>query len=409
MATERGIEVPDDANEVLFDALVRHQIYLMRLSGSLRQEIQSILDATEQDISDKIRSRLSDASGLKSVRELRRLEALLSIVRNIRRKAWEEVDKVWRERLTDLAKSEPEFMAAIVLTASPVLVETILPPAQTLKALVTKSPFEGRPLVEWARTIADDDIRRIESAIRVGLISGENGATIARRVVGSAALKGADGVTEITRRGATSISRTAVNFISNSARDEFLALNADLFDEEQFVATLDSRTTAICRANGGKKFPLGTGPRPPLHWGCRSLRVPVLLDEALGDRPAKPSTERMLVQEFAAQNGLKAVSKRSRLPHGTKGAYDKFSRKRIRELTGQVPAATSYQEWLKRQSKEFQEDVLGKTKARLFRDGKLPLDKFVNRQGDELTLAELAGKHADAFKAAGLDPSAFQQ
>jgi hypothetical protein len=73
-----------------------------------------------------------------------------------------------------------------------------------------------------------------------------------------------------------------------------------------------------------------------------------------------------------------------------------------------VPAATSYQEWLKRQSKEFQEDVLGKTKARLFRDGKLPLDKFVNRLGDELTLAELAGMHSAAFKAAGLDPAAFQ-
>jgi hypothetical protein len=90
-----------------------------------------------------------------------------------------------------------------------------------------------------------------------------------------------------------------------------------------------------------------------------------------------------------------------------KGEFDKFSRKRIRELTGQVPATTSYQTWLKSQSKEFQEDVLGKTKAKLFRDGKLQLDKFVTRNGTELTLSQLAKKHADAFRAAGLNPEDF--
>jgi hypothetical protein len=55
----------------------------------------------------------------------------------------------------------------------------------------------------------------------------------------------------------------------------------------------------------------------------------------------------------------------------------------------------------------FQEDVLGVTKAKLFRDGKLPLDRFVDRNGNELTLKDLAKKHADAFVAAGLDPTKY--
>jgi hypothetical protein len=50
---------------------------------------------------------------------------------------------------------------------------------------------------------------------------------------------------------------------------------------------------------------------------------------------------------------------------------------------------------------------MGVTKAKLFRDGGLELDKFVHRNGDELTLRELAQKHADAFRAAGLDPSKY--
>jgi hypothetical protein len=183
--------------------------------------------------------------------------------------------------------------------------------------------------------------------------------------------------------------------------------NADLFTEEQFVATLDARTTPVCRANDGQRFPLGKGPRPPLHFGCRSLRVPVLDGELLGQRPSKPVTERLLLREFAKERGIDAPSTRDGLPHGSKGAFDDFSRRRVRELTGTVPAKTTYQAWLKGQSTAFQDDVLGKTKARLFRDGGLTLDKFVNRAGDELTIRDLARRHKEAFKAAGLDPEGF--
>ena len=46
-----------------------------------------------------------------------------------------------------------------------------------------------------------------------------------------------------------------------------------------------------------------------------------------------------------------------------------------------MPATTTYTEFLKRQTVSFQEEVLGETRAKLFRDGKLPLDKFVDLRG----------------------------
>ena len=101
------------------------------------------------------------------------------------------------------------------------------------------------------------------------------------------------------------------------------------------------------------------------------------------------------------------MSSRGALPRGHRGAFDQYSRGRVRELTGQVPANVNYETFLRRQSVEFQEDVLGKTKARLFRRGDLSLDKFVNRRGDELTLQELARREAQAFRDAGLDPDDF--
>lgn len=396
------------ANEAFLDALIRHQIYLLRLSDSIRKKVETLLNDSEQDLAEKIRDRLRNTNGLTTSEDFDKLNTLLRIIKNLRAKSWEQIDETWAEELTAISKAEPETLSKILITTSPVIVETILPAPRLLAAIVESNPFEGRTLKQWAASVQEEDLRRIHSAIRLGMVAGEPSDAIARRVVGTARLKGVDGMTEITRRNATAITRTAVNFIANESRTEFFKQNSDLFDEEQFVATLDSRTTPICRANDGKKFPIGTGPRPPLHFNCRSLRVPVIGGDALGNRPAKPVTEKMLLREFAQQQGIPTPTKRSGLPKGTKTKYDNFARKRIRELTGQVPAVTDYQNWLMKQSKDFQDDILGKTKAMLFRGGGLKLDKFVNESGREFTLSELASKHADAFRAAGLDPSAFK-
>lgn len=72
-------------------------------------------------------------------------------------------------------------------------------------------------------------------------------------------------------------------------------------------------------------------------------------------------------------------------------------------LSGQVPSSMTYDEWLRKQPKAVQEDVLGVTKAKLYRDGDLSVDRFVDRAGHELTLDELRRKEADAFERAGID------
>jgi hypothetical protein len=76
-------------------------------------------------------------------------------------------------------------------------------------------------------------------------------------------------------------------------------------------------------------------------------------------------------------------------------------------MTEILPAKISYQQWFSRQSVAFQNDVLGPTRAKLFRTGRVTLDKFVNRRGDEILLADLAASDAAAFRAAGLDPGKF--
>lgn len=396
------------ANEQLYDAILRHQTYLLRYSGTVRNRAFAILAETEEDIARRIRDRLANNEGLTTPVEVRRMQSLVAAVQKIRSGAWDAMTAWWTEEMTALSYQEPIVMTGIVATAAPVLVSTVLPSEQLLKSIVLSRPFEGRILKEWAVTMQAEDLRRIQSAIQLGMVAGESGTAIARRVVGTGALNGADGVMEMTRRQVAAITRTAVQHVANNARDLYFQENADILENEQFVATLDSRTTAVCRAYDGKIYPVGKGPRPPLHFQCRSLRIASLDGVTLGFRPAKASTEKQLLREFTASRGLGKVTSRANLPRGTKGDYDAFSRSRVRELTGRVPAATTYQAWLKRQSNQFQEDTLGVTKAKLFRSGGLTLDKFVAANGTELTLSELATKHASAFRAAGLDPQDFR-
>lgn len=410
MATDPTRQQPTGAetvNEMFLDALIRHQIGLLRMSGSVRIRIFTILDATEEDIADQIRRRLASSSGLETPADVRRLNRLLTTIRGARLRAWSEVTDVWVEEMHNLARAEPALVDAALKTVSPAVLETTIPSASLLSSIATTRPFEGRTTRQWASSVATADISRIESQVKIGMVQGETSGEIARRVVGSKIQSGRDGVTEITRRQADAITRTAVNAVANQAKREYFRANADLFTEELYVATLDSRTTPICMSLDGNRYPVGKGPIPPMHFQCRSLRVGIVDGEVLGNRPARAFTQQGLLREFTAEQNITRVTSRSALPRGTKGLFDAFARGRMREMTGQVPAKVTYGQWLARQPASFQDDILGKTRGRLFRRGDLELDKFVNRSGDQIPLSQLASRERQAFLDAGLDPENF--
>ena len=67
-------------------------------------------------------------------------------------------------------------------------------------------------------------------------------------------------------------------------------------------------------------------------------------------------------------------------------------------MDGQVPAHTSYAEWLARQPYARQEQVLGVTRAQMLRDGKITVPEMFNDAGEYLTLDELRRVDASAFE-----------
>lgn len=397
----------DTVNELWQDALLRHQIGLMRVSGSLRNRIIALLNATEDDLASQIRRVLRRLGPLASTRALRRLAELERQVREIRHAAFLNVSSEWRTEARSLARGEPDFLGSALSTVAPVAVTASIPDPALLRNIVTRRPFQGRVLRDHVAKLERDDRARIMAAIRIGMVQGEGIDAIVRRVLGTAREQGRNGATQRTRNNVAALVRTSVNHITNHAKREFYLANADIFAREVYLATLDGRTTAICRSLDHDVFPIGQGPIPPVHWNCRSVRVAVVDDNWVADRPAVPVTRRRLLRDYTQQNGLASVTRRADLPRGHKVAFDMFQRTQLRALTGQVPGRTTYQQWLSRQSVQFQNDVLGRTRGILFRRGGLTLDRFVNRRGDELTLAQLARRDRQAFVAAGLDPNDF--
>lgn len=383
------------ANEKILDRYVRHQTYLIRYAGGLRDEVLPKLAATEKNLFESLLVWASKTEGDRTLTGAkgrawqREFEDVLT---GLRMPAWQAITTEIDDQLKALAIAEAATGATVIEGALPVVIGLTTPPAAQLVGIINSHPFEGRTLKQWMERTAKADVDYLLAQAKIGITQGKSPTEVARSIVGTRQAKYQDGAARKAFRDLESVILTLTNGVQNEAKQALYEANSDIIQEELFVATLDVRTTLECASNDGKVFKRGKGPIPPLHFRCRSLRVPYINPDNLNNRGFDSSTEKQLLQEYSDQANISTASKRSALPYGHKTKFDKFARRRKRELVGQVPAQTTYNEWLKTQTKEFQDEALGPTRAEMFRKGDLHLDKFVARDGDVLTLDQLKKK-----------------
>lgn len=399
------------ANEIYRDAAIRHQIGLRRYSAGLTKRVATLLEQADRDLTEKLRARLARFEGKPIDVTSQRWKALLADIRGARDQAMLEYRKLTRTDLQKLGVMEGNREVSLLQTSIPIDVTFATIPADQLRAIATSKPFQGKLLGTWFKELATGDQRRLVGAIQLGMVQGEPVDDIVRRVVGTRKAAYADGILATTRRDATAIVRTAVNHVSNEARANVWDANSDIIDARIWHSTLDGRTSAVCRARDGHGTPVGdsklpdgvpalvpAGAAPPAHFNCRSIMVAYINGVGLvGNRPTVTDTRTRAKREIDFRAEAKRTGK------SIKQVRADWAAKNI----GGVPASTNYQDFLGRQSASFQDEVLGKTRGQLFRKGKLNVDQFVDRQGNELSLAQLAETHPEAFSLAGLDPGDF--
>jgi SPP1 gp7 family putative phage head morphogenesis protein len=222
------------------------------------------------------------------------------------------------------------------------------------------------------RGIAVDQAERFSQVVRQGLLTGEPTPEIARRLIGRLQfgeeartvpqLIAAGGqATAVADNQVLTLVRTSVNQVANTASQQVYEANQDITKRYRYVATLDTRTSSICRALDGQEFEYGKGPTPPQHFNCRSTTVPVIDYDELGFTPP---------------------------PTGTRAS-----------ALGQVPADQSYGQWLAKQDLATKAKALGASKVAYFDrlsakyGPKAAIAKLVRDDGSELTLDQLRARY----------------
>jgi SPP1 gp7 family putative phage head morphogenesis protein len=372
------------ANELLYDATIRHQIKLLRYSNGQADAVSKLLKAADAELVAKLQTDLTEASEA-------RLKALLADIRKQRQALAESIGEEIKKDAAELAENEANWEVEAIAASVPVELKLNVVAVSTLKALSGR-PINGVPLEGWLGSMAAGDINRIEQQLRLGVSQGETLDQLVRRIRGTKAANYEDGITSITRRNAQMIARTAANHISNAARQEVWNANADIISGVRWVATLDGRTSDVCRGRDGQVYEINLGPRPPAHPGCRSTITPVLDGERIvGDRPTVRDTRTRAAREvdFRADAKAKAGENWKGMSKAQRDDAIRAERKKwTGENVGQVPSSQTYDSWLRKQPKEFQTEVLGRAKAELFRNG-LTLDKFIDEKGKPYTIAQL--------------------
>ena len=239
----------------------------------------------------------------------------------------------------------------------------------------------GETVEKAFRGIATRQQEGLARTIRQGVFSGESTQQIASRMIGRLEFGQKGSVRQIAQAGGEltklanhqiqTIVRTSVNQVQNQASQAVYAANSKVAPKYEYVATLDSRTSPICKRLDGRKFEYNKGPTPPQHFNCRSTTVPVV--------------------DYAGLKKQKGFEDLTPPPKG------KVVTRPTGEGTGRVPQDTQYGDWLLGQDKKLKVKTLGnEQKVRYFErlakkegSGQKAIRKMVREDGSERSLKDL--------------------
>ncbi len=365
-------------NELIADQALSHAVDLQQYSNSVVQRIMRVLNRSDDRLYAELQQALERLDPARFTVE--RLESMLYSVRSVNREAYTQVGQELTAELRSFVEYEAAYQRSALVSVLPVQVSVAAISAEVVYTAALARPFQGVLL----RGVLDDmeagKAKKIRQTIAQGFTESKTTDQIIRELRGTKAKGFEDGLLAGTRRDIEAVTRTALGHMAGFTQDRFIEANVDLVKAVVWSATLDLRTTPICRIRDGKAYtpdthkPIGhnmpwlSGPSRS-HWRCRSHQTTVLKSFAeLGiDLP-----------EIVVKGKTRA------------------------SMDGQVPADLSYADWLKKQSAARQMQVLGPTRAKLMRDGNLPLEAMYSQRGVYKTLEQIRASDAAAFKRAGL-------
>ncbi len=357
---------PLTANEQIRDALVRRGKWLERYTNSVVAGGLDVLGDVRAEVLSKIEGNLGDVKSQKG------LERTLKSIDKIIDKFSPQFEAYLDGYILELIDYEIPATATAIknVIPAPATAAFGLVTTQQVYAAIEAKPFaKGGLLSEYLTGLSASNKAVVRGSIRSSFLEGDSVPQAMSRLRGTKQLGYRDGAWNKIDRDAEGIVRTALAHTSAVARSQLYRENSNIIAGEQWVAIRDNRLCAICAQLDGQWWPLDKPhPNQPIHFNDRCDMTPVL--------------------KSYKQMGIKA---------------EEIPNDKVRQANnGKVPDRETADHWLKRQDRDFVDDMLGKDKAKLYIDGKLPLGKMVDNKGNILTLDQIKVKESAAWERAGL-------
>lgn len=329
-----------------------HQLYVIRVSSMTANKVDDLMESYRK-------LALEIASGL----ELGSVKSYTETLKRIlETKGYfaEYQDEVIAD-IAAFAAYEVGYQADLLAGLFIDEVKTVVPTEAKVLGRIKNTPLilgeRAKDVLTWQQMIdavGETASKGIQSVVTRAYFSGDiNGI---RKFVNQSV--------DASKNGVKATVRTMYQHAAAQSKQALYAANDDLVIGYQIVATLDSRTTHICRIRDKQIYYYkdAFNPMLPFHYGERSTDVPVLspeyeIDRSNDTRPARGA------------NGGQTVSDN-----------------------------TTQMEFIKSQPAFWQDDALGKVRADLLRNSGLSPEEFKKAMSDQfdqpLTLKEMAAKDA---------------
>lgn len=403
-------------SEELVDIATRNQVYLEGLkAGELKSR-----DAFFRKLNSDLLAALLELDDPRlDVLTLIQQAALIEKVRKAQTASYQAELTTFVNMLRDLADYSREFELESLDEVSD---DRVTPTDNQddkgagLWAAVQQRPMgaTGALLAAWLGAWMANEVTRGSNLIRRGIAEGWTVTQLATAFKGTAAASYSDGLFASSKRNTASTFNTAIQHVATTSR--VYTMERVIFEPKgatglkvdpegkvtsiplkaraaandagikvgdkislmgyRWVSILDNATTQICRSLDGQVFGFGSGPVPPAHVNCRSSIIAELLGRWLKRGPSG----RFVKRDERAATGAKGPER--------------------------VDGTVKYYDWLKTQPEAFQNDALGVTRAKLFRDGGMSAATFarlnLGRNFRPLTLDEMRRLKPNAFRRAGV-------
>jgi len=336
--------MPNEAEKLI----LRHT-YLERYSAHLTSEVLKAYAPLEEELLNLFAAFERDATPAeldafrRSTLSNPRVRALHKNVADLFSQIEKNILAITSVELDMLASSEVAFTGKILnQTGIAVAGNAIL-----------KEPVLGIGLTSAWSQFGDGGFKRtITAAVR----GSQEGAPLTTFLKGSSAAGYTDGTLMQFSRQAATLVNTQVLGVANNAR--IATYKKATVSKTITAATLDFRTTPICRIRDGDVYDVGKAPPPPYHYNCRTIIVPY--DGKAIERPFVKDSRPV-----------------KRIPKDQRG-------KKIGRTT------LTYKQWFDQLPTKHQKEILGPARYKLYNEGRATLKQMVNmRTGKQYTLKQL--------------------